>query len=72
MCFSYSKLTSQGYSLNLCYFAFFLTHRALNRYVLSRTNRGVLVESRLTALTEQATAWLTMRFLVSEAGVLEE
>jgi hypothetical protein len=33
---------------------------------------GALEKSWSTSLTEQATAWLTTRFLASEANVLEE
>ena len=49
--------------LSFAIFASFTAHRALYRCRLLRTNRGLSEESRWTALTERATAWLAIALL---------
>jgi hypothetical protein len=68
----YPKSTFDAADLVFAILTSLLAHRAIYRYVISRTNRGVLEQSEETASIKRATAQLTTRFSASETNVLRE
>jgi hypothetical protein len=66
------KSTFRTCSHDRCYLGLLCSPPSLSKTCTVANEQGALEKSWSTALTERPTAWLTMRYPVSEANVLGE